>query len=342
MTTPVQTPIATFEDILDVLERNPRLREEMRRHLLGEEFLRLPETVASLVQTVQQILAVISDMAERQARTEADIAELKAGQIKLEAGQEELRAGQAKLEAGQARTESDIAELKAGQARTEADIAEIKAGQARTEADIAELKAGQAKLEAGQAKLEAGQARLEAGHEELRAGHEELRAGQEILMTRQNELKAGQDNIAGRLSNVTGTRYEQRALRRARRNSVRYFGLHDPTVIHGPNVPYNDTLPDLLGRAVDGGLITETEADAVDDADIILAGRYADGGAGYVVIEVSVVIDDSDVKRAGERAAILGRASAAPIAATAIGASATDFARADAAAAGVALVIMPE
>ena len=335
MTTPVQTPIATFEDILDVLERNPRLREEMRRHLLGEEFLRLPETVASLVQTVQQILAVISDMAERQARTEADIAELKAGQIKLEAGQEELRAGQAKLEAGQARTEADIAELKDGQAK-------LEAGQARTEADIAELKDGQAKLEAGQAKLEAGQARLEAGHEELRAGHEELRAGQEILMTRQNELKAGQDNIAGRLSNVTGTRYEQRALRRARRNSVRYFGLHDPTVIHGPNVPYNDTLPDLLGRAVDGGLITETDADAVDDADIILAGRYADGTAGYVVIEVSVVIDDSDVKRAGERAAILARASAAPIAATAIGASATDFARADAAAAGVALVIMPE
>ena len=342
MTTPVQTPIATFEDILDVLERNPRLREEMRRHLLGEEFLRLPETVASLVQTVQQILAVISEMAERQARTEADIAGLKAGQVKLEAGQEELRAGQAKLEAGQARTEADIAELKAGQARTEADIAELKVGQARTEADIAELKAGQVKLEAGQVKLEAGQARLEAGHEELRASHEELRAGQVILMTRQNELKAGQDNIAGRLSNITGTRYEQRALRRARRNSVRYFGLHDPTVIHGPNVPYNDTLPDLLGRAVDRGLITETEADTVDDADIILAGRYAGGVIGYVVIEVSVVIDDSDVKRAGERAAILARASDAPAAATAIGASATDFARSDAAAAGVALVIMPE
>ena len=197
-------------------------------------------------------------------------------------------------------------------------------------------------MEAGQVKLEAGQARLEAGHEELRASHEELRAGQEILMTRQNELKAGQDNIAGRLSNITGTRYEQRALRRARRNSVRYFGLYDPTVIHGPNVPYNDTLPDLLGRAVDSGLITETEADAVDDADIILAGRYADGVAGYVVIEVSVVIDDSDVKRAGERAAILARASDASTAATAIGASTTDFARADAASAGVALVIMPE
>ena len=161
-------------------------------------------------------------------------------------------------------------------------------------------------------------------------------------MTRQNELKAGQDNIAGRLSNITGTRYEQRALRRARRNSVRYFGLHDPTVIHGPNVPYNDTLPDLLGRAVDRGLVTETEADTVDDADIILAGRYADGVIGYVVIEVSVVIDDSDVKRAGERAAILARASDAPTAATTIGASATDFARSDAAAAGVALVIMPE
>ena len=44
----------------------------------------------------------------------------------------------------------------------------------------------------------------------------------------------------------------------------------------------------------------------------------------------------------GERAATLARASAAHAVATAIGASATDYARADANAAGIPLVIMPE
>ena len=145
------TPIETFEDILAAMERNPGLRDAMRRHVLGEELLQLPAIVAELVQTVRDYMEATN---QRQDRLEADVAELKAGQARLEGDVSELKIGQARLEA-------DVAELKAGQARLEGDVAELKTGQARLEGDVAELKTGQACLEASQTRLEVTQATMQ-------------------------------------------------------------------------------------------------------------------------------------------------------------------------------------
>ena len=57
------TPINTFQDILDAMEREPALRDALRRHILDEEFLQMPA---------------------RLIKIEADIEELKAGQARLE------------------------------------------------------------------------------------------------------------------------------------------------------------------------------------------------------------------------------------------------------------------
>ena len=111
------TPISTFQDILDAMERNPHLREEMRRHVLGEELLRLPAVVAELSQMVRTLADTvdryISATNERLARLEAGQEELRAGLTRLEAGHAKLEAGHAKLEAGQE-------ELRAGLTRLEA------------------------------------------------------------------------------------------------------------------------------------------------------------------------------------------------------------------------------
>jgi hypothetical protein len=64
------TTINTFQDILDAMERNPALRDAMRRHILTEELIQLPAAVHQLR----------GDMAE----LKADVVELKAGQIRLE------------------------------------------------------------------------------------------------------------------------------------------------------------------------------------------------------------------------------------------------------------------
>ncbi len=70
------TMIPTFEDMLEAMERNPALRDALRRHILTEELLQLPA---------------------RFDRLEADVTELKAGQTRLEADVTELKAGQTRL-----------------------------------------------------------------------------------------------------------------------------------------------------------------------------------------------------------------------------------------------------
>lgn len=111
-TVAAHTPIVNFQDILDAMAQNPELKAEMRRHLQDEDFRNLPQTVAALAASLQELTAIVRDISLRQERTEGDIAELKDGQ--------------ARLEAGQARLEADVSELKAGQAQHTADIVDLR------------------------------------------------------------------------------------------------------------------------------------------------------------------------------------------------------------------------
>ena len=95
------TPIQSFQDILDLLEQNPEYREAMRRHILDEEFRRVPadvrelqESIASLAQTVREYVvatdARLGRLEDGQAELKTDVTELKAGQIRLEESQARL------------------------------------------------------------------------------------------------------------------------------------------------------------------------------------------------------------------------------------------------------------
>ena len=67
--------IDTFADILTALERSPELREAMRRLILTDELLQLPDTVARLLVMFEQLMATVNAMAERQSRMENAIAD---------------------------------------------------------------------------------------------------------------------------------------------------------------------------------------------------------------------------------------------------------------------------
>ena len=68
MTTASQTPIRTFQDILDIMAANPELRASMRQHVLDEEVRQLPAAYQRLAesQTVMQeaINRLTAEMAE--------------------------------------------------------------------------------------------------------------------------------------------------------------------------------------------------------------------------------------------------------------------------------------
>ena len=197
----------------------------------------------------------------------------------------------------------------------------------RVESNVEELKEGQVRLEAGQAKLEAGQARLETDVAELKEG--------------QVRLEAGYARLEGRIGDVAGTSYERRIAKHCSSIANRYLGIKRPKILHSINVVENEALDGLMYTAIEAGSITDEQAYDLDLADIIIAAG-APGRADYAVIEVSETIDDGDVDRACERAAILAATVGEPVAAAVIGKAVSDANRDRAARSAVIVVIMAE
>lgn len=83
---------------------NPELKETMRREILGEELIRLPEIVRELVETVKAQTVRLERVEERTERVEgrlerveARLEQLEGRMERVEQGLEEVRAGQEEL-----------------------------------------------------------------------------------------------------------------------------------------------------------------------------------------------------------------------------------------------------
>jgi hypothetical protein len=117
--------ITDFHDVVRLLEEHPEWRAELRRLILTDDLLGLPEQVAHLTEQVTALVAA-------QARTDARVAELAEAQARTDARV-------AELVAAQARTDARVAELAEAQARTDARVAELAEAQRRTETQVATL-----------------------------------------------------------------------------------------------------------------------------------------------------------------------------------------------------------
>ena len=163
-----------------------------------------------------------------------------------------------------------------------------------------------------------------------------------ILEERVDDLAAEQTIMRGQLNNLTGTDYERRVVRRASRIVRRYLGVRSAEVLLAINRPDGDTIANLLNDSADQGIITEDDADELDRTDVILRGSSPEGEEVYVVGEISITIDDSDVDRARDRARILRTASDTTPHAAVIGTSISDANRERAGNSGVTVIIQDE
>ena len=145
------------------------------------------------------------------------------------------------------------------------------------------------------------------------------------------------DRLEGNMNRLIGTDYERKAARRASRRANRYLGMEDVRVIYAVTMPDNNQFPEILDNAIRAGRMNESEADELEEVDIVMRGP-----GGYVVAEVSITLDETDVQRARERAGLLSKAVAEPVRAIVIGARALDAASQLAAANHVAVIILPE
>ena len=106
------TPINNFQDILDAMERDPALRDALRRHILTDELLQMPARLVRIEEDISTLKEDVSSLKEGQARLEEDV--------------DSLKQGQARLEEGQARLEGDVKTLKEGQVQLTTEVREMR------------------------------------------------------------------------------------------------------------------------------------------------------------------------------------------------------------------------
>ena len=150
---------------------------------------------------------------------------------------------------------------------------------------------------------------LRAGQEQLRADVSELRAGQEEIRTDVSEIRIEMGRLGGNVSNMLGTGYEGKVARVADRLARRNLGLADPKVVMKSYLP-NPTPPlPEVDQSAEVGNITWEESDDLALADVIVSGTGQDGKQVYVVMEISITVQEKDKTRALRRAELLERAT---------------------------------
>ncbi len=265
--------VENFRDLIRLLEEHPEWRAELRRLVLTEELLSLPERLDRLTRAVEgaqerlaKVEAALAELAARQAQTEATL-------TRLAERAERLEEGQAALVGRMDRVEAALAELAARQAQTEAALAtltqrvdELAARQAQTEAALRELAERQAVVETTLAGLIERSDRLEALHIGLRRDVDELKGW--ALETRYER----------RLPSILG-----RLLRRAE--------------VATP-ISFLEAIEDRLSQEA---------FEELRNADLLVRARLRDDPQRtvWLVVEVSAAVDPNDVARATRRAALL-------------------------------------
>ena len=327
------TTVNTFDDILDILDRNPEYQEALRQRVLDEEHRRLPERIDRAVKAVEELAQTVAEFVQRTNETLAN------HETRLE------------------RVEGQIADLNDVTNRVLETLADIQNRLATVEdkvdalADVPErLRNVEDKVDAladVPERLRNVEDKVDAladVPERLRKVEDKVDALADVperlanvettvdtmqgqMSSMQGQMSSMQSQIGtmqGQLNNLNGTDYERRIVRRSRGIVERQLGIRQAQLLQAVTVPDNTTVPNLLRNAVAGGAISGEQEEDVDDADIILFGNTSDGSDSYVVAEVSITIDDHDVDRAYRRAAVLHTASGVPAKAAVIGAQISD------------------
>ena len=160
---------------------------------------------------------------------------------------------------------------------------------------------------------------LEAGQDQLRQGQDQLRQGQAQLQTTVNGMR-------GDLGNLSGSFFQRWAANFAERVARRDFHLRQTSLVHHADQTGDSTLKRMLNDAAEDASrdFTEDDADLVERADAVIAGRAPDGTEAYLLVEMSVTVAKDDVDRAKDGAELLQRAVGATTLALVIGEAITD------------------
>jgi len=292
----VSAVVADWPDLLRLLAEHPEWQAELRRLVLSEELLRLPESVAAfdrkleaMAEQMDRLLATVRELAEAQKRTDQLVRELAEAQKRTDAQIAQLSARVDELAEAQKRTDQLVRELAEAQKRTEQRVEELAEAQKRTEARLEALAARVQELTEAQKGMEERLQKLEAIVAELVEQTKELRLISVQLVSRT-------DALADRTDWLLGDALE----RRFRERAPSYF----QRLLRRLRVFSQERLANLLDDAAEEGRITEEEREALLRADLVAEGKR-NGEPVALLAEVSFKVDRYDVERAAERAKML-------------------------------------
>ena len=304
-------PINTFQDILDALEREPSLRDELRRHLLGDDLLQLPALFAQHVAEFAEFVRLTTEQNELTNRRLEN----------LETAVTDLKAGQTRLETTVGTLVSDVAELKTGQAKLETTVGRLETTAGTLVIEVAELKTGQAKLENTVGTLVSDVAELKTGQARLENTVGTLENTVSIMGSDMTELKNTVGTMGGTVSHLAGKDYEAHAARVGPRRLRSHLNLERAWAVTHP--PHGDPsfLTELAYLSEINGIITPEQAADLEYGDLVFTSTNEDGGQCYILAEISLTVQQTDVERAARRAAILQHVTGIPTTPITIGES---------------------
>ncbi len=261
-----------YQDFLDFIDRNPEYRQDLKRRLLTQELMDLPEQFARLVKTVQELRDAFYAFAEKVDQRlnvlENDVSGLKQDVSVLKQDMIEVKADVSVLKQDMIEVKADVSVLKQDMIEVKADVSVLKQDMIEVKADVSVLKQDMTEVKADVAVLKDDVAALKGDNTERRA--------------RESILNIAKDHL-----NLV-------------RGRVLLAGTRDT----------NENFRETLEKAETEGLITPTQVNEVMAADIIIQARKTeDLTTSYAVFEVSRTIRFNDLERARKRADTVAQAT---------------------------------
>ena len=323
-----------FQDLIRLLGEHPEWRAELRRHVLTEELLQLPDLVRQLADAqvrtehhLERLASRVDDLADGQARTEqrleqlaVRVAELAQAQARTEQRLEQLTVRVEDLTQRMALVEDQISRLTARidvlterMERVKDQIARLTARVDDLTVRLEQLTARVDDLTQRMERVEEQIAQLTAHMEQLTARVDDLTVRTEQLTARVDELAQAQvrteqrlERLIARVDAMERDLSNLRAEFRGYRLEWRY--TERPSAYFGPLLRRLRLV--WPGEAVDqyDDRLPRWAAEELLRADLLVTGvpRYQpDTGEVWLVVEISARVDRGDVERAVRRAEAL-------------------------------------
>ncbi len=296
--------IEDLSDLIRLLEQHPEWRSQLRRALLSDELLELPDLVREIAEIQRRHSEMLAEHSQAIARLTEEVRLLAEAQRRTEQRVEELAQELRALAEAQRRTDERLEQLAEAQRRTEQRVEELAQElralaetQRRTDERLEQLAEAQRRTDERLEQLAEAQRRTDERLEQLaeaqRRTEQRLDELTQALNNTNENLNRLIERQRGEAGRREGEQYEERTLRRA------------PLLFAGGDggSPIEPHIRRLISEWLMPIFVEQRELESIEDptlTDIIWW-----KGEKVLVVEVSIKVNGEDIARARRLADVL-------------------------------------